>query len=255
MRNYLFILPLLITLGACHSKKKLITDKPISIDSLPMADSLSIMKGDGINRKGWEYFSGRLGVDYSDGENEDMSGNISLRMRRDSIIWFSVSVAMGIQVAKGIITHDSVTILDLYHKEYVTYGISDLSATLGTEVSLRNLQNIILGNPVFDTLSYRYDTASRGWFAAEPPVTNLLFTNGSNNVDSSFVVQKGTGRQLKALYEGNRSAGSFDVAETLWLTAFGDKKTVRFRIAFTTASDAFIPSYPFRIPDDYRKKE
>lgn len=245
----------MVTMAACHSKKKLITEKPISISDLPAADSLTVLRGDGINRKGWEYFSGRLGVDYTDGDGEEMAGSISLRMRKDSVIWFSVSVAMGIQVAKGLITQDTVTILDTYHKEYTRYGIKDLSEALGTEVTLRQLQNIILGNPVFDTMNYQLDTISRGWFALNPPVTNLLFTNADNNIDSSFVAEKGTLRQLRAFYDGSKSAGSYNVAETLWLTAFSDKKNVRFKLSFTTASDAFIPSYPFNIPSDYQKKE
>ena len=250
-----FIIPAFILIfTACHSKKKLV-DERIKIDNLPKSDTTIELKGDGINRKSWEFFSGRMGVDFIDESGQELSGTVSLRMRKDSVVWFTVSVAMGIQVAKGLITRDSVFLLDLYHREYFKVGIAEFTKNLGAPVSLRNLQNIIIGNPVFDSLNYRYNSEYKGWFVNETKVGNLVFVNSNSNIDSSFILQIGTNNQLKSLYEGNKSAGAFSVAETLFLRAFTDKKTVQIRIAFTTASDSYIPSYPFQIPADYKQKD
>jgi hypothetical protein len=246
---------MLVLFAACHSKKKLVSEKPRDFVGIESRDTLIKLPGDPINRKNWEYFSGRIAMDYSDPEAEDLSGTISLRMKKDSIIWFSVSVAMGIQVAKGIITADSVHILDVFHKEYTAYATTELNKLAGAEIGLRNLQNLIIGNPVFDTLFYQNDSASKGWYAVSHPAVNMVFLNNSNGIDSSFIAQKGTTNQLKSVYEGTKTAGTFDVAEWIMLTAFGDKKTVRCKMQFITASDAVIPSYPFNIPSGYKRKE
>jgi hypothetical protein len=239
---------------SCHSKKKL-TDKPIVIDNLPKTDTVVELKGDGINRKSWEYFSSRMGIDYTDDKGEEFSVTVSMRMRKDSVVWFTVSAAMGIQLAKGLITRDSFYLLDLFHREYFKAGIAEFTKNMGASVSLRNLQNIIIGNPVFDTLNYSYSDVYKGWFINETQVGNLVFVNANSNIDSSFVLQNGTKNQLKSLYEGIKTAGSFNVSEVLWLRAFTDKKNVQMRVAFTTASDAYIPSYPFQIPSDYKQKD
>lgn len=246
---------MLVFFAACHSKKKMVTEKPREIIGIGVGDTLIKLPGDPISRKAWEYFSGRISMDYSDPESEDISGTISLRMKKDSIIWFSVNVAMGIQVAKGIITSDSVHIIDVFHKEYTSYGIADLNRLAGADIGLRHLQNLIIGNPVFDTLNYMNDSSSKGWFAANPPVANLVFINSNSVIDSSFIAQKGSSKQLKSVYTGTKSAGAYDVAESMLLTAFGDKKNVRCQMVFITASDAVIPSYPFNIPAGYKKKE
>lgn len=254
MRNFILLLALLTISSACKSRKPAAVEAPMHIGNLH-TDTAVVLKGDNINRKSWAHFSDRLNIDYVSGDGQEISGTLSLRMRNDSILWFSVSVAFGIQVAKGIITRDSVLILDLYHKEYMRMGIADLSSMLGASVSLRELQNLIVSNPIFDTLYYQKDTPSGGWFSANPPVTNILFTGTQGNIDSSVIADTGKNRQIKVVYEGEQKSGSFSVPQLMRLTAFGDKNTIRLQASFTNPSDAYIPSYPFSIPSGYTPKQ
>jgi hypothetical protein len=254
LRNLIVLLAILAVTVACKSKKHAVTDAPVRIGTL-LTDTTTVLKGDNINRKSWSHFSDKLSIDYTSDDGQEMSGTLSLRMRNDSILWFSVSVAFGIQVAKGIITQDSVLILDLYHKEYMRLGIKDLSAMLGASVSLRELQNLIVSNPIFDTLYYRKDTPTGGWFSATPPITNLLFTNSNGNIDSSVIADTEKNRQIKVVYDGEQRSGAFSVPNQMRLTAFGDKNTVRLQAAFTNPSDAAIPSYPFSIPPGFTPKK
>ena len=255
MRNAVIFFTLVLLITACKARKtQAVAESPVQMGNLKM-DTAVMLKGDNINRKSWQYFSGRLAIDYNSADGQEISGTLSLRMRNDSLLWFSVSAIMGIQVAKGIITRDSVIVLDLYHKEYMRLGIDDLSNMLGAKVSLRQLQNLIIANPLFDTLYYQKDTSSGGWFLAKDPITNLLFTNNTGNIDSTIVAETLKSRQIKAVYSGDLKAGSYSVPEQMKLTAFGDKNTVRLQVAFTNPSDAFIPSYPFSIPAGYTRKQ
>ena len=120
---------------------------------------------------------------------------------------------------------------------------------------LRELQNLILANPVFDKTTYRHDVVTGGWFGEQNPLSNVIFAKYFSAPDSSYIMQSGTRNQLKANYKGTKSAGSFNVPEYMRLLGMGDKKTVRMDISFTTASDAYIPSYPFKIPEGYNKKD
>lgn len=248
----LFTLTIVTSLAAisCKSRKHLPKEGFRHFDSAVFSGNAS---SDSLLRKDWTYFSGRLETDFYS-ESQNLSGNISLRMKKDSILWFSASVSIGLQVAKGIITRDSVKILDLYEKKYYQYTIKELGNMLGAEVSLRELQNIILGNPVFDTLVYRRDLKTGGWFGSQNPLTNVLFAQYFSALDSSYISQDGSKRQLRASYNGRKNAGAFDVAEKMAITGVSDSKTVRLDIAFTTASDAVIPSYPFKVPDDYERQ-
>ncbi len=59
----------------------------------------------------WDYIAAKYDVDAKMGTQE-LSGTLSLRMKKDSVLWFSVSVAMGIQVAKGMLVGDTLHVLD-----------------------------------------------------------------------------------------------------------------------------------------------
>lgn len=247
-----FLIPVLLLSSlfvSCKSRKKITESARPTVDSVVFVNQTN--GKDSLLRQKWEHFSGRIAVDFQDDE-QSQSGLINLRMRRDSIIWFSVNAAMGIQVLKGVVTKDSIRYLDLFNKKYYAYGISALGNQLGAEIGLHELQNLFIGNPVFDTMVYVPDPSrSNGWIAVSHPVSSEVFCNHFSYPDSTFLVQKGSNREMKALYSGTKSAGSFLVPSILDLTGYSASKTVRLKLEFKTASDAVIPSYPFTVPEGY----
>lgn len=100
----------------------------------------------------WGYISAKYDVDAKMG-TQDLSGTLSLRMKKDSILWFSVSVAMGIQVAKGMLVGDTLHLLDLYNKNYYAISVQEVSEKLHTPVGITQLQNLFIGLPLVDTCS------------------------------------------------------------------------------------------------------
>ena len=100
----------------------------------------------------WEYISAKYDVDAKMGTQE-LSGTLSLRMKKDSVLWFSVSVAMGIQVAKGMLVGDTLHVLDLYNKNYYAISVQQASEKLHTPVGITQLQNLFIGLPLIDTCS------------------------------------------------------------------------------------------------------
>jgi hypothetical protein len=100
----------------------------------------------------WDYIAAKYDVDAKMGTQE-LSGTLSLRMKKDSVLWFSVSVAMGIQVAKGMLVGDTLHVLDLYNKNYYAISVQEVSEKLHTPVGITQLQNLFIGLPLIDTCS------------------------------------------------------------------------------------------------------
>ena len=166
MRFFVFFILFGLLATSCKTRKKTIQAKPRNIDT-----AVFVNQGtgkDSLLRQKWEYFSGRIGLDYY-GPDQELSGVISLRMRKDSLIWFSASAAIGIQVMKGIISRDSIKILDIFNKKYRAYSIKELGKQFGADIGLRELQNIIISNPVYDTMVYAKDTKNNAWLAVKAP--------------------------------------------------------------------------------------
>jgi Domain of unknown function (DUF4292) len=75
----------------------------------------------------------------------DQSGNINVRIRKDSVIWISASL-IGIEGGRIYITRDSVQVLDKLHKEYYAGDFAYLSQRLNVPVNFEMVQALLLGN-------------------------------------------------------------------------------------------------------------
>ena len=73
--------------------------------------------------------------------------NISIRMRRDSIIWVSAGLA-GFEGVRAVLTHDSVRVLNRLEKTYFSGGYDYLSKLLNVPVSFAQMQALLLGDYV-----------------------------------------------------------------------------------------------------------
>ncbi|GAB3313632.1 DUF4292 domain-containing protein [Hymenobacter humi] len=71
--------------------------------------------------------------------------NLALRMRRDSIIWVSASLA-GIEGVRAVLTPDSVRVLNRIEHTYFTGGYDYLSKLLNVPVSFEQMQALLLGD-------------------------------------------------------------------------------------------------------------
>ena len=73
----------------------------------------------------------------------DLSGQ--LRMRKDSLVWVSVT-AMGIELARMKVSTDSVWVINRMDKTYLAESLDTLSARLGMPLSLPLIQTLLLDN-------------------------------------------------------------------------------------------------------------
>jgi len=96
--------------------------------------------------------SGRLGIDYSDGENSQ-SLTVTLRMKRDEVIWLSAPLG----VIKVYITPDRVSFYNKLQNEFFDGDFEYLSHLLGSELDFEKLQNLLLGQAVVDLREQKYD--------------------------------------------------------------------------------------------------
>ncbi|MFH0895010.1 MAG: DUF4292 domain-containing protein [Bacteroidota bacterium] len=69
-----------------------------------------------------------------------------LRIRRDSIIWVSITPALGIEVARVKITEDSVKMINRINSTFLSGNFSYLNELINAEFDYDMLQSFIIGN-------------------------------------------------------------------------------------------------------------
>ena len=81
-----------------------------------------------------------------EGNNIGLKGQ--LKMKNDSVIWISLSLKLGIEVARVMITEDSVKLINRTNKTYFVESVDKFQERLPSEVTMQFLQDLLVGNDV-----------------------------------------------------------------------------------------------------------
>lgn len=100
-----------------------------------------------LNEKEFEFnsFEARANISYKQ-NRKYLDFKAQVRIIKDSTIWISFSQDLGIEVARVLITQDSVKFLDRFNKKYLLTDYDFIEKFLNTNVDFGMLQSIILGN-------------------------------------------------------------------------------------------------------------
>ncbi|MFX0555988.1 DUF4292 domain-containing protein [Maribacter sp. CXY002] len=113
--------------------------------------SKSVIKTHYQNTTSFKTLSGKVKIDYSDGD-ASQNFTVSLRMEKDKGIWMSAPLG----IVKAYITPTRVSFYNKLENEYFDGDFSYLSKLLGTEVDFEMLQNLLLGQAIVDLRSEKY---------------------------------------------------------------------------------------------------
>ncbi len=93
----------------------------------------------------FEYFSSRTKFKYKNGRQKTKA-TANIRIKKDSLIWFTLTNGVGIEGARGKMTQDSLTIIDRINKRVLTYSFEELSEQFNFEFSFPLFQAILIGD-------------------------------------------------------------------------------------------------------------
>ena len=178
LKTLTYLLLSIFLLSACKSKKSGATSSNIK----------------GLEQVDFNFFSSKLKIDYSD-SNQSIGLNASLRMEKDKVVWMSVIGPFGVKVGKLKLTQDSILILQDYpDRTYSAYSVNEFNRKSGTDISVKQVQNLLLGNLLFDNKSKVVTEDNRmvvKQSAGSFSIINFLEGNKIKEVNVSSSAQQG----------------------------------------------------------------
>ena len=93
----------------------------------------------------FDYFQTKTKVRYAEGDKQ-VNGNASIRIKKDSLIWFSVSPSIGIEATRVMITKDTAIVINRMDKEYYIFNFEEISRYFNFKIDFDLIQAILLGN-------------------------------------------------------------------------------------------------------------
>jgi hypothetical protein len=259
-----------ILLFSCRSTKKIqtaITPKDTTtIVSIPVKnvkeDSVNFIKENYkriiSNRISFTSFSAKIDVDYEDAEGKKYNVNAHVRMYKDSVIWVSITGALGIEGLRAYITPDSVKVMDKQNKSYIARSVSYLQEVTELPLELASLQDLLIGNPVFldsNIVSYSKSPDAISMLSNGDFFKNL-FTIGetdklfrSSKLDDLDELKNRTCYLTYTDYENNKGV-NFSTKREI---SVAEKKKLDIKLSFKQYDFNETLSFPFSVPKNYKR--
>jgi hypothetical protein len=120
----------------------------------------------------FDWFSAKFSAEYSNkGKENSFSGQI--RIRKDSLIWITLTPMLGIEAVRLMITQDSVKMINRLNDTYFMGDYEYVNRFLNTNIDFDLLQAFLLGNDLqfyedgkfraaIDRGEYKLSTSARG---------------------------------------------------------------------------------------------
>lgn len=179
-----------VLMFSCRTAKQVVTEKDI-----PLMTEHKLLKQIESNRlNDSTLFAKRIEISFTDGENSD-NFKASLKISRDSFMQISLTAPLGIEVARILLTQDSIKFVDVYHKKYFLADYDYFNQRYDVSLTYDFLQNIftntfsdftLLDESNLRTKRYKLDRTEMGY---------KLWT----------VDKKNAGKKLKKFYKQSGS--------------------------------------------------
>lgn len=246
----LTVLILLFVLG-CKSSKQISSSSELNTK----LTAKQLIKEHQKKEPKFKTLQARVKVDYVQGD-KSQSHTINLRMEKDKTIWLSAT--LGIVRAK--ITPENVSFYNKLDNTYFDGDFSLISDLLGTKLDFEKVQNILLGNAIYNLKDDSYNTDTHeGSYVLSPKNQNQLFEifyllNPSHfKMDSQQLTQPLEQRMLEIDYKDYQEVDKQIVPQNVKVIALEKDFETIITMEFKSVSLNSDLNFPFRIPNGFQQ--
>ncbi len=239
-----------ITLSSC----KTTTTKTIRMKNYSTQKIIQKYQEEEFNA---ETLSAKLKVKYDDGK---IAQNVSvkLRMEKDKVIWMSASF-LGFPVGKIKITPHEVAFYEKIKGTYFQGNFGLLSDFLGTKVDFEQVQNILLGQSLFQLDSENIESKinEQSYLLYPKPQSELydiyIWMNPVYYKLDSQQVISGPQDNLKIDYDAYQKIDHEFLPKDVSIKAHHKQKKTLVNMEYKQIELNKALSFPFDIPSGYKK--
>jgi hypothetical protein len=194
-------------------------------------------------------------------EGKDQSNDFtaSFRLKKDSVIWVSVTALGGmVSVARAYITPDSIRLINYLQKEVYLMPMSKASELLPATVDFAALQNLIVGN-VLRRMDQAVDVTDFGgaWSLQLEDVAyiqQLTYNKSDSSLRSGQLRTKAGGPAAVIQYGNYEANDGHRFANSRAINIINKGEQYYLDMNFNSASFDQALDYPFSIPKKYTVK-
>ncbi len=262
-KTAVFLILLFIVLaGGCRPKKEI---KPVH--EIPDYKPEEVIENFKNNQSEFDWFSARFaGMVNWENQKFDISG--SIRIKKDEAIYISLSPMLGIEIARTIITPDSVKFLNRIESSYYKGHIGFINNFLQTSLDYDMLQAILVGNDFSNYTIGSFNTSEDNGLIllhdpkrkslVNPPLQTSLPINQhlwidpeTHKIRKNSIAEKSTKHSIEAEYKEFENIEGELLPTKLSLMIFNPVKYADLSIKYLRVSLNEPQQMNFTVPSRY----
>jgi hypothetical protein len=98
----------------------------------------------------YDYLEAKAKIVIEEESGKITRGTLSLRAKKDSVLWFTMSPGMGMEAIRGFFTQEKIQIRDRVGNEDINLTYAEFEQFYGLKLSLELFQNVLWANVPFD---------------------------------------------------------------------------------------------------------
>ncbi|RYD80462.1 MAG: DUF4292 domain-containing protein [Sphingobacteriales bacterium] len=252
--NSLLIVSVISFASACKPKKQIVvapTKTETKVDN-SKAEALTL-----LNNKQLKFntlsLKAKATLDIS-GDANDVTMNF--RMKDKETIWVSITALGGLaEVARALITPDSIKIQNKLKSEYLKKPFSYIYNFTNKQVNFNTLQAVLTGNAMGEFLTDKSDVRQEnGVWTVSGSKENLdykLFFNTLLKVAETNLNDAKSGQALKVTYSDYQKLDEFLFPGALKINTLSGSKKINIDLEYVKIDGNVPVDFPFTVPKRY----
>ncbi|MDB5019319.1 MAG: hypothetical protein JWQ28_446 [Pedobacter sp.] len=253
IRNRFILMALLSVVFACKSKKAIVTaPAAVKTDTVLVNKNLENIKM--LRSKDIIFntlaLKGKADLNMAGNSN---TVTVNVRVQRDKKIWMSITALLGIEVARAVITPDSIMVLNRLQSTYIRKPFSYVYGYTSKQVTFQMLQDILTGNTI-DTLlkpEARLELINKGVWRLSGNQAALGFDVLFNTFQKSSEVNLNdvrAGQALKVLYGSYQKVNEYLFPTTIRINSMSGTRRVNLDFDFSRVESNVPLDMSFTVP-------
>ncbi len=252
--NSLFLLVTLSVAWACTPKRVIVTTPPVSeekveVDKKP--ENLNLLQSKDLPFNTLA-LRGKANLSVDGDEN---NVTMIIRMQKDKKIWVSITAIAGIEVARAIITPDSLLLLNRLQKTFLKKPFSYIHQYANKQINFGLLQAVLSGNtvPEFMQLSSALVQEGGVWVLsgtngdlAYQSLFNTLLKVAETTLNDAKAAQA-----FKVVYGKYTPVNNALFPSSLKINTMSGTNKINIGIEFTKIESNVALEFPFSVPKSF----
>lgn len=252
----LLMLCCIMLVFSCKSRKPLVVKRVADTSAAKPVDTraarLELIRSKQIS---FNTFTGRAKTKLDiNGSTNDVTLNI--RIQSDKKIWVSITAIAGIEVARAMITPDSLLLINKLQSLYLRKPFSYVNKYAGEQVNYKTLESLLIGNAIPELLTerseFKTDSSNTTLTGNLGEVLYKLILGPDMKATQTNLSNQNAAQTLRVTNSAFIQATNKIMPSQIDIASVVKDKKIQVNLHYTKADYDLPVEFPFTIPSRYQ---